>query len=148
MNNAINNTNNGLNQEAVLRKLRTFSGTERYHRHSSLFPRFLLTDGALYLSKVCSCSWLFDYLASYQSNLAIKNDKRLQKMQFWKLKVEGSSGVIICEWDHGQVVHKEQIGFTDFPLESIRIWISPTQMTPNLTMLDQVHMVAMLPSEY
>ena len=146
MNNIVN-TKNQLNQDAILRKLKTFSGTEKYHRYSSLHPRFLLTDGTLYLAKSCSCYWLFDYLASQQSNPVIKNHKELKSIQFWKLEVEDSSGLIICEWDAGQVVYKERIGFTDFPLESIRIWIIPTWISADLTN-NNIHMVAMLPSEY
>ncbi|NEQ50493.1 MAG: hypothetical protein F6K11_10220 [Leptolyngbya sp. SIO3F4] len=147
MNNIIN-TKNKLNQDAILKKLRTFSGTKSYFRHSSLFPRFLLTEGALYLAKACSCYWLFDYLASQQNNPVIKDHKKLQIMQFWELTAGESTGVISCEWADERAVHEDQISFTAFPLESIRIWIAPTMATPTFETLDNKHMVAMLPSEY
>ncbi|MDV3351277.1 hypothetical protein QGP82_21415 [Leptothoe sp. LEGE 181152] len=121
----MNKTNSKSKQE-IEKELANFSGTTQYYRHSAeLFPLFFLTDGAYYAAESCGAYWLMDYIASHQTNPVIRDHPKLQQLQFWELKVKGSKGIVICEWDSGFEVFREEIQFTDFPLDSIRIWVAP-----------------------
>ena len=49
--------------------LAQFTGTEAYHRWSPLFPRMVLTDGAMFVAKHGGTSgafWLMDAIVSHQ----------------------------------------------------------------------------------
>jgi hypothetical protein len=137
-------TENERNSKLVS-ELAQFSGTTQYYRFSpQLFPYFLLTDGTHYLAEEAGCYWLFELIASLQTHASVR---KLQQIQFWTLNVaEDNSAVLICEWDTGQVIYSQQIEFTDFPLDSVRIWVTPTEM--DFRGVVRRHWVAMLPSEY
>ena len=116
------------------RTLKEFRGTELYHKH--LFPGkspILLTDGCAFVREKCKAHWLFDAILSYQSDPRIRNVKfqiwilqRLKKDLSWELK---------CLEDTGKKQIKTQIiEFSDFPIDSIRIWL--------------IDNVCLLPSEY
>ena len=128
----------------LVSELAQFCGTAQYYRFSpQLFPYFLLTDGTQHLASEAGCYWLFDLIASLQKQDSVKE----LEIQFWTLTVaEDNSAVLICEWDAGQVIYSQQIEFTDFPLDSVRIWVAPTEM--DFRGVVRRHWVAMLPSEY
>lgn len=131
-------------REKIERDLQNFCGTTSYHRFSILFQNFLLTDGARYVAEQCGACWLFDLIATHQSNPKVKNNPYLQNsIQFWTLNVENEQGIVMCEWDIEQVVLKEKIDYTDFPLPQIRIWVSKTQLEDG-----SIVWIAYLPSEY
>ena len=123
-----------------------FTGTEEYHRINLLFPHFVLTDGAYWLAQKAECFWLFEAIASHQPKCQL--DAKLRDMQFWTLTkhFSGSSqqtATLKCERDTGDkhpIV--QEIPFTDFPLDEIKIWVAPTETEKGLVM------VALLPSEY
>ena len=144
----MNNDNQNINQEEILSHLSSFMGTTQYHRYSPLFPRFLLTDGALYLAKKCEAYWLFEMIGSYQTHPTIQNNRQLSQYQFWYLDVQDNQGVIRCEWDKGKTVLEQSILFTDFPLDTIRIWVSPYFPDQEALKQKRPYQVAMLPSEY
>ncbi|NJL42457.1 MAG: hypothetical protein HC856_01605 [Pseudanabaena sp. RU_4_16] len=123
--------------------LEQFTGTTQYYRYSPLFRRMVLTDGTRYLAEVGECYWLFDHIASLQAHPAIKEHPELKDIQFWRLEVrEDQAATLTCEWDKGKTVYIEEISFTDFPLDHVRIWIAPTWLENGLVQ------VALLPSEY
>jgi len=114
--------------------LREFTGTDCYYPH--LFPGkspIRLTQGCAFVREKCKAHWLFDAILSYQSDPRIRNLKfqiwilqRLKKDLSWELK---------CLEDTGKNPLMTQIiEFSDFPLDSIRIW-----------MIDGI---CLLPSEY
>ena len=120
-----------------------FTGTERYHRFSALFRRFLLTDGAKWLADNAECYWLFDAIASYQPKCL--KDASLRDMQFWTLTKNAVNGgaTLKCERDTGDkhpIV--QEFPYTDFPLDEIKIWVEPTEINSGAAM------VAYLPSEH
>jgi hypothetical protein len=115
-------------------------GTEGYTRWSALFRRHVLTDGALMLAEMAEAHWLMDAIASYHSE--VMKDPMLQDIQFWTFKVnpEEMTGTLICERDTDDVVITQEFHYTDFPLDEIKLYVSPMYDPDG-------HMVIMLPSE-
>lgn len=143
----MNKTITSTTQE-IERTLKTFSGTTQYYRHSpQIFPLFHLTDGTHYVAEECEAYWLMDYIASHQVNPVIRDHPKLQELQFWTLTVNDSKGTIICEWDTGEVVYKDAISYTDFPLEKISIWVAPLYLSAE-DIEPPLKRVAYLPSEH
>lgn len=109
-----------------------FTGTSQWYTH----PMGLsYTDGVLYLAEQGGAYWLLDAIASWQFDPRVRNDRMLQQIQFWKLKLNPDrSAVLVCERDSDNVVVTQEIPFTDFPLESVTIYCKDG--------------VLLLPSEY
>jgi hypothetical protein len=124
--------------------LAQFTGTQSWHRWSPLFPNMLLTDGVLYLAEKGQCFWLMDAIASHQPDL-LKNEWA-EQAQFWELTVDldAHTAVLICREDSDKAPAVTQvIEYTDFDLDTIKIWVMPTGR-PN----GGVDYVLLLPSEY
>lgn len=112
-----------------------FTGTEKWHRYSPLFPKVLLTDGALYLAQEGGAFWLMDLIASSQINKQVKKEP----FQVWRLMVhKDNSATITGEDGNGNVIYTQYIEKTDFPLDSIDIWAGQ----------EEEHLIILLPSEY
>ena len=108
-----------------------FTGSELFHKH--WLGRFVYTDGVEYLAEKCGAYWLLDAIASWQPT-ALKDDK-LREIQFWRLAVKPDhTAVLYCERDTNDVAFKQDIPFTDFPLDEIKLYLSNS--------------VLLLPSEY
>jgi hypothetical protein len=122
----------------LMNQLERFTGTSGYHRYSPLlFPSFLLTDGCKHLAEEAECFWLFDEIAALQAIPKIHD----LDIQFWTLTVHTEKyTTLICELNSGVVIFSEEISFTTFPLEKIKIWVGFG--------FDEYSRVAMLPSEY
>jgi len=111
-------------------QLSQFSGTEKYYRISR---RHLLTDGAKYLAESAECFWMMDAIASHVSEIGI-NDWFIQV----KVQVHGFRCTMIYDDGNGNELARQEIPYTDFPLEKIKIFAC----------WDTEHWVLMLPSEY
>jgi len=111
-------------------------GTQGYTRFSPLCPKMVLTDGALYLAEKAGAYWLMDIIGSYQKQC--QSDEMLREMQFWTLKVKDGEGVVTCERDSNDIAITQEIPFTDFPLDEIKLYVCESGE----------NMVVMLPSEY
>jgi hypothetical protein len=118
--------------------LSNFYGTQGYHR-LTLSPKLLATDGVRWLAENAECFWLLDEIANAQSLPVIQRNQRLQEMQFWTLEVTGSKAVLTCEEDSDMPVWSKNIDYTDFPLNTIKLYVAP---------LDETRFVVMCPSEY
>ena len=80
-----------------------------------------------YLAEQGQAYWLIDAIASYFGsdvmNQAMKQDARLQSMQFWRLEVQDNAGVLSARADDGVVpLVRQEIEYTDFPLPAVDIW--------------------------
>jgi hypothetical protein len=98
----------------------------------------LMTSGVKWLCDAAQSYWLVDATGSYQNSPKVKNDESLQGIQFWTLKVntEKKTAVLILECDTDDVVLTQNIEYTDFPLDEIKLYYSPADR------------VLLLPSEY
>ena len=108
------------NKAEIESNLAQYYCTEKYHRFSIL-SKLVMTDGVKYLANACQCFWLMDIIASYQSK-AMK-DPRLAEIQFWELKKDGKGFKVTCSRDTNDVAITQRIPYSDFPLDSVKIWV-------------------------
>ena len=149
--------------------LSNFYGTEGYHR-VSLLKNFVVTDGVLWLIQNAGeqgAFWITDMIASYQKECMAH--PKLREAQFWKLTVHPKeeqiplpmtvgavlaskkfkkpkpkpAATMICEWDDGHTVIKQNIPYTDFQLPEISIWVEPQRDEQGNLLI-----IALLPSEH
>ena len=113
-----------------LSTLKEFTGTERYYRISR---KHLLTDGTKFLAEQAECFWMMDAIASHLAEIGTAD---------WfvvvKTTVNNSIALMVYEDGNGHEHARQQIPFTDFPLEEITLYACS----------DGEHWVIMLPSEY
>ena len=106
--------------------LRQFSGDLERFRHQ--FNRNVIyTPGVQYLAEQGQAYWLIDAIASYFGsdvmNQAMQKDSRLRSMQFWRLEVKDDAGILTARADDGvEPFVRQEIEYTDFPLEQVDIW--------------------------
>lgn len=123
-----------MTETAIRRELKKYHGTSEYHKH--LFPGrppILITDGCRFIRDTCNAYWLFDAILIYQGSKALKS----VVFQVWELRrlKKDLSWQLTCREDTGRrPLIIQNIEFSDFPLEYIKIWV--------------IDRVALLPSEY
>ena len=98
------------------RSLDMFSGTEKWYKHPF---GVLFTDGIKFLADEAKAYWFIDLIASWQV------DKKVQKESFqvWIIRVDGNKAVVTCEDGNGHVVATQNIGYTDFPLKELKVYL-------------------------
>lgn len=107
-----------------------FTGTEQIWRHG-LVRHIVYTDGVQHVAEAGQAYWLLDKVACAQLEPHI----RAQEFQLWQLTVNDDiSADLVCTDGNGTVVSTEHIASTDFPLPTIKLYVT------NNTIL--------LPSEY
>ena len=111
-------------------QLAEFIGAQHYYRISR---RHLLTDGTKYLAEYAECFWMMDAIASHLSEIGT-SDWFVQIM----VTVQKSRATMIYDDGNGKEHARQEIPYTDFPLEQIRLYAC----------WDGEHWVIMLPSEY
>ena len=116
--------------QEIASELKKFYGSTTLYKHL-LGLRY--TEGIQYLAQEANCYWLLDAIASHQTKQFLSN-ARLREFQIWHLRVQENSGILICEWDTNQEVLRQEIEYTDFPLNHIKLYL--------------VEKVLMLPNEY
>ena len=110
--------------------LRQFTGSETWYRHP-LARKVLYTEGAQYVAEHGGAYWLLDALAFAQAIPEVS----AESFQFWTLTVRPNhTATLICDDGNGQVVHTQELEFTDFPLDEIKFYFTNN--------------VILLPSEY
>lgn len=123
--------------------LRQFTGDLDRYRHPRN-RRVIFTPGVKFLAEKGGAYWLIDAIASYfgtpHMRRSIAADPRLEGLQFWRLEIsEDHSAVLTCCADSGvKPTIRQEISFTDFPLEYVDIWAG----------FDGVHWTLYLPSEH
>ena len=111
-------------------ELANFIGSEHYFNHS--IGNFNYTDGIKFLADQAKCYWLLDVVGSYQHLNKVKDIP----FQLWELTVadDNSATAVMKEDTNTPIIIKQEIPFTDFPLDHIRLYL--------------VDGVLLLPSEY
>lgn len=117
--------------------LAQFSGTEGYTRG---FLGLFYTDGTKAMADMCGAYWLLDAIASHQP----KAKKACDGLQFWKFEKKDKGGVLTCRKDSDiPPCVTQEMEFTDFPLDSIDIWVGESSLDGRTTV-----QIAYLPSEH
>lgn len=109
-----------ISKEELKKNLAQFIGTENYHHYPFVGN---ITDGVKYLAENARCYWLLDYIGSQRINPKIA--RYLKKESFLCIKIElqkNNSARIIIDDGNNNVLHKEDIAFTDFPLDKITLF--------------------------
>ena len=92
--------------------LAQFTGTTRYYRIS---PGHLLTDGTRYLADTAGCYWIMDAVASHLAEIGTQDWFVLVRVQ-----VSDGSALMLYEDGNGNEHARQEIPYTDFPLEQHR----------------------------
>ena len=107
-----------------------FTGTSAYYRISR---RHLLTDGTKHLAEKAACFWMMDAIASHLCEIGTED---------WfvvvHVRVTEGRAVMIYEDGNDKEHARQEISYTDFPLDSTTLYAC----------WDQENWVIMLPSEY
>jgi hypothetical protein len=110
--------------------LNQFTSSENWYRHP-LVSSITYTDGVKYMADTAGAHWLLDKIATLQMMPAIKTEP----FQVWRLVVrENRTAILSCDDGNDAVVYSEEITFTDFPLDEIKLYCTDN--------------VILLPSEY
>lgn len=117
--------------EQITQELRQFTGTNQYTRYHS---NLLLTEGIAYLAEHAQCFWLLDLFASYLNSI----DGNQEWFTCLKLTCQGDSAVAEVNDGNGKLFGRQEIEWTDFPLDSITLY----------SCWSEEYWVVMLPSEY
>ena len=110
-------------------QLKHFAGDLERYRHS-LFPKLIYTPGIKHLAEAAGAYWLLDVIASHllssDFQAAVRMDARILDLHFWNLAVDkDSSAVVTARVDQGEPAFVQQaIPLTDFPLETIDLWVA------------------------
>ena len=108
-------------------ELKQFSGGGEFYRNP-LFRNYVYTEGVRHLAEQAGAYWLIDYILSNQL------DQKLiaQPFQVWKMLVQDDSAAVTVEDGNDNEIICFTIGYTDFPLEEITLWlIDKTLLLPS-----------------
>ena len=122
-----------MTKTAILSKehLRQFTGSENWYRHG-INRSVLFTDGAKYIADEGGAYWLLDAIAIAQR---FEKSVAAEEFQVWKLKVnDDRTASLVCDDGNDNIVYTQQIAFTDFPIEEIKLYFTDNTI--------------LLPSEY
>lgn len=98
-----------------------FTGSENWYRHA-LNPNVLFTDGAKYVADEGGAYWLLDLIALAQR---FKKHVAAAPFQVWKLTVHHDrSATVVCEDGDYNVLHRQPIHATTFPLDAFTLWFA------------------------
>lgn len=112
--------------------LQQFTGTDHYYKY--MF-NVVLTDGTKYLADRAGAYWLMDVVASFQTAKKVA----CEHFQTWNLNVQDDKkATVVADDGNGNVIARQKIPYTDFPLRSQRLYL----------VNDGRYRVLMLPSEY
>ncbi|MEO1558632.1 MAG: DUF6876 family protein [Cyanobacteria bacterium J06632_19] len=101
----------------IITELKQFYGSATLYKH---WLGLKYTEGIQHLAQEANCYWLLDAIASHQTKQFLSNPQ-LREFQIWHLQVQENSSVLICEWDTNQEVLRQEIEYTDFPLNQIEL---------------------------
>ena len=110
-------------------ELSQFIGTENYYEISKFH---VITDGTKYLADEAQCYWLLVVVGSYL------NSSCTEHFAVAHLVVNDTSGIFTLDDGNGNVFARQNIEYTDFPLNEIKLYCQN----------DGERWVIMLTSEY
>lgn len=102
-------------------QLRQFTGSENWYRHG-INRSVLYTEGSQFLAEQGGAYWLLDIIA-----IAQQHESRVaqEEFQVWKLQVRPDrSATVLCDDGNGNVVYTQEIPFTDFPLDEVKLYFA------------------------
>jgi hypothetical protein len=99
--------------------LAQFYGSETLTRWNPL-TRSVLSDGALYLAENAGAYWLFDAI---DSHLTTRGANELTEFTVARLRrLPDDAAELTLDDGNGTIYATQRIGFTDFPLNEIKLY--------------------------
>lgn len=118
--------NTRLTPEQLKTALCGFTGSECFY---VLYPRVIMTEGVKYLCDQAQCYWLMDCLHSYQLTQHVAREP-FQVLDL-AVNLEQRTGLISLTDGNDQVLFRQSLPFTDFPLVTIKLYYTDqTVMLP------------------
>lgn len=105
-----------MDRQSLTTALSQFTGTNGYAIFCS---KTRLTDGTLFLAENAQCFWLMDVFASHLLT-SIDGDK--EPFTCLKLTKTGEAANIVIDDGNGIVLASQEIMYTDFPLDEIKLY--------------------------
>jgi len=97
--------------------LRHFTGSECFYRHP--LTGFVYTEGVQYVANKGGAYWLLDKILTCQILPSLKGEG----FQSWTLRVaDDHTATLTCTDGNYRKLHREEIVYTDFPLEEIQFY--------------------------
>lgn len=93
-----------------------FTGSESFARY---LGGYVLSEGALHVAQEGGAFWLIDVIFSHQTDPKVAKEE----FQVWTLQVMDGGAVVTCDDGNGNVITKQEIEYTDFPLPKITLWL-------------------------
>lgn len=118
-------------QNEIQSELPYFTGTTAYYR--TMFPRVVLTDGAHFVREACEAYWLIDAICTHLIGREARDN-----FASVKLIVKDHGGILTLDDGNGHIFARQEIEYTDFPLDSIGFYAE----------YDGLRWVLLLPSEH
>jgi hypothetical protein len=104
---------------AIEHALAQHSGSLERFRHWT--RRIIYTPGVEDMAKICNAYWLIDLVASHQITPSV----RAEEFQVWTLTVAADHTAVASADDgNGREVARQDIEFTDFPLDQIKLYLA------------------------
>ena len=110
-----------MNTHELQNNVSQFTGTENYYR---VMPRLVITDGVQYLANQANSYWLVSMIYSHLITQPICSEFVVAR-----LSVSGKTADLVIGDGNDQVIAKQAIGYTDFPLDAISIYCSYREKT-------------------
>lgn len=113
--------------------LAQFYASETLTRWNPL-TRSVLSDGALYLAEAAGAYWLFDAIDSHLTTRGLTEDTEFTVARLRRLPDDAAE--LTLDDGNGVIYATQRIGFTDFPLDEIKLYAefngqAWTHMLPN-----------------
>ncbi|PKL78132.1 MAG: hypothetical protein CVV27_03805 [Candidatus Melainabacteria bacterium HGW-Melainabacteria-1] len=115
-----------LTPEQLQEALCGFTGSELFY---VIYPSVLITQGVKFLCDQARAYWLIDCLHSYQTTQQVAQET----FQVLDLSVnhQRRSGLIVLTDGNQQMLFRQKLGYTDFPLRAIKLYyVDQTVMLP------------------
>jgi len=119
-----------MNTYELQNNLSQFTGSENYYR---VMPRLVITDGVQYLANQANMYWLVSAIYSHLITQPICSEFVVAR-----LTVSEKTADLVLDDGNDQIIARQAIEYTDFPLGEISIYCSYQEKT----------WVFLLPSEY
>jgi hypothetical protein len=101
-------------------QLARYTSSQNIYEHTSGLN---YTDGIKFLATSLGAYWFIDLIASWQKRA--RKDRMLRDFQIWELRVDltAHTAVAVCLRDTSDEAFRQTIAFTDFPLETVRVYL-------------------------
>ena len=113
-----------IEQETTLKQsdLDNFYGSETFF-YLPIFRKFVYTEGVKYIAEKGGAYWLLEKIFACQSCVAKLSSEPFTTWTLTKNTV-GEGARLVCTDGNEKELYAENLIFTDFPLQSLTLWLT------------------------